>query len=392
MNRLNVINVGPTPPRVGGSAYANIETIMGLHNKGHRVRCVTCLSSSDFDVPDYDIAWRGSGIDVHPLEHQWIPSNVAPKKDYLEERSRLIGRKLKKLIREERPDVIMVGHESYSWYVNKLSRAEGIPVVQVLHGTPTHGLSEGVYPEEVKSAFIDNLLSTDMVIGVSKYLADIAQGFGVENTTYIYNGTDTNIFKPLRKKDPRFLRKLGVDIEDVVVLHASSLKSVKRPLDIVKSAQKVVEENGNVVYVVAGNGPLKGDMEDEVNRRNLRDNFRFVGPVGFGDMPQLFGNSDSFVLTSEREGFGRVIREAQACSVVPLASNVGPLEEVITHDHDGILFPKGDTDKLAEQVLDLAESREKRRWIGENARTTALATNFNHMVGRYEQTLEEVAV
>ena len=382
--KLNILNLGPVPPRIGGSAFVNIETLISLAQKGHTVNCISNRTKSDLYVPGYDSAWKKTGVNIDLIDAQFIPSSVPPTEERLELQRKQILDKFYKYVDQQKPDVLMVGHESFSYYANEEARKLGIPVVQVLHGTPTHGIDEGIYPEEQKNLFLDSLNEATLIVGVSKYLSSILNSHGINQTTYIYNGTDTKFFKPTKTKSKKFLKQLGITLGQPVVMHASTLRAVKRPLDIVESAYYATQENKDLVYVIVGNGPLKEPMEARAKELGIYNNFRFVDAVPFSQIPKYFQHADMFLLPSEHEGFGRVVRESQACKAVPITSDIGPLPEIIDDGWNGSLFKKGDVRGLAQAVLSISGDKDLRMRLGENGRKSAVHYNLTKMIGDYE--------
>ena len=386
MKKLNILNIGPTPPRKGGSAFVNIETMRGLAERGHYVRCITFMPGEYLREENYDESWRDTSIEVYPIEAPFVQSSRPLSPEEMERRENLILEKFHALVDNEKPDVVMVGHESYSYYANEEARKIGIPLVQVLHGTPTHLIDDGVLPPEMTERFLDSINQATLVVGVSNYLSGIVKRHGIKQATYIHNGTDTEKFRP-KEKDPEFLSSLGIDVGNRVIMHASTLRPIKRPLDIVRSAPLVLEKYPETVFVIVGEGVLKEKMKEEARKSGVYDSFRFVGSVDYDEMPEYFSHADMFLLPSEREGFGRVIREAQACSAVPIASDIKPMDEVIEDRKTGYLFERGNAEKLARSILELSQDEEKRMYIGKRGRDVAVDNNLANMITRYEMAL-----
>lgn len=385
--KLSILNIGPTPPRIGGSPFVNIETMNALASKGHRVRCISQLSSDDLGSPDYDLSWRDTGVEVYPVEAPFIPSSERLSDGEMGRRRSDIVERMEALVEIEKPDVVMVGHESYSAYANDVARAMGLPVVQVLHGTPTAMIDENDYPDDLRERFLSSVGKATLVVGVSNYLAKIMRRHGIKQSTYIHNGTDTSKFKPKDVKDEEFLASLGLSLSDKVVLHASTLRPVKRPLDIVESAPGVLDRDPSVKYLIVGDGPLRPEMEKRARELGVDEYFRFVGNVDYENMPSYFQNATMFLLPSQREGFGRVLREAQACGSVPIASDIGPAREVIENRKTGLLFGRGNLKSLVRKIVLLARSPDYRADISMRARDVAVRNNMGAMVGRYERAL-----
>ena len=74
--------------------------------------------------------------------------------------------------------------------------------------------------------------------------------------------------------------------------------------------------------------------------------------------------SDVMLLPSELESFGLAALEAMACEVVPIATRVGGLPEVIEHGKSGFLADVGDVDTMAQYAIDLLsdDKQARSRW------------------------------
>lgn len=71
-------------------------------------------------------------------------------------------------------------------------------------------------------------------------------------------------------------------------------------------------------------------------------------------------NSSIYALSSRFEGFGMVIIEAMQCGVPVVSFDCpkGP-SEIISHNVDGLLIENGNTEKLANGMIELIENKEK---------------------------------
>tara|TARA_Y100000310_G_C20589594_1_gene767254 strand:- start:267 stop:1388 length:1122 start_codon:yes stop_codon:yes gene_type:complete len=360
--------------------------MLGLVDMGHRVRCISHLTAEDVARPDYDASWRESGVEVYPVVLERMPASVPPSDDHLRRKTEQIHDTFSTLVTSERPDVVMVGHEAFAYYINSRAVSEGYPLVQVLHGTPTHSINDGIYPADKTQLFLDSLRPSTLIVGVSQYLARQLLVNGIKQVSYIHNGTDTNKFQPA-PKDREFLRRLGLELSDTVLLHASNFSAVKRTVDIVEAAPYVIRDHPEARFLIVGAGPMLAQMQERVHELKLDDYFVFTGKVPFDDMPKVMASSDAFLFPSRREGFGRVVREAQACETVPVASAIGPLPEVICSGVDGLLYQNGDNQGFAASIKQILEDEKERRKMEQAARVTAVRYNLQAMVGDYSHAL-----
>lgn len=103
----------------------------------------------------------------------------------------------------------------------------------------------------------------------------------------------------------------------------------------------------SISFVVAGSGDLFADIETSIEAKKLSANVRLLGQVT--DMAEFYSSIDLFMLTSENEGFGRVVIEAMAWGVPVVAFDVSSLRSIVT-DACGVFIPFGDTEKMSENL------------------------------------------
>jgi glycosyltransferase involved in cell wall biosynthesis len=230
----------------------------------------------------------------------------------------------------------------------------------------------------------------DRVVTPARFLAEELQALGVEAVQVIQNPVDLERFQP-RPPDPELARSLGIREGDLVVMHASNLKPVKRPLDIVRSAARVLVEQPRALYCVVGDGRCRPDMEAACRATGISDRFRFVGWVDHERMPDYLNLADIVVMTSECEAQSCVMLESQAAGRTLLVSDNPGARELIADGKSGILFRLGDVKDLAAKTLWLASRPDLRRRIGDHARRHVRRHALPDAVLAYEAVLRELA-
>ncbi len=104
---------------------------------------------------------------------------------------------------------------------------------------------------------------------------------------------------------------------------------------------------------VAGDGPLRDELEGRVRELGLEDRVMFLGPRR--DCPALYGAADGFVLSSLWEGLPNVIMEALAAATPVVATQVGGVAELVKEGRSGHLVPPRDVPALADAMRRLME-------------------------------------
>ncbi len=88
-------------------------------------------------------------------------------------------------------------------------------------------------------------------------------------------------------------------------------------------------------------------------------------------MQEKLAIADILLLPSELESFGLAALEGMACEVVPIATKVGGIPELIEHGKSGYLAEVGDVDTMARYALELLSSEEALRTMGKASRAVA---------------------
>lgn len=125
-----------------------------------------------------------------------------------------------------------------------------------------------------------------------------------------------------------------------------NLVSAKGHFYMISSMPKLIKSYPKIKYIVAGDGPMKRFLEEEVSKLNVSEAVQFIGCYRNEDLPRLLADWDMVVLPSISEALGIVALEAMACGKPVIASSVGGLAEIIKDNETGLLVPPCDPDAL----------------------------------------------
>ena len=140
--------------------------------------------------------------------------------------------------------------------------------------------------------------------------------------------------------------------------------------------------------VLAGEGPLRPDLEAQTQALGLADRVTFLGFRS--DMSNLYHGADLTLCPSESETLSLLLLESLACGTPVLATRVGGIPDIVTPAHDvGCLVDYGDRAGLAAALeAVMADPAQLARW-GANgprvvAETFSVATQSARMLALYE--------
>jgi glycosyltransferase involved in cell wall biosynthesis len=154
---------------------------------------------------------------------------------------------------------------------------------------------------------------------------------------------------------------------DVVVIGTvARLAPQKGIAHLLEAFAQVHAVRDDVRLAIAGDGPLRADLEDAAGRLGIADAVTFTGaiPSPWGFLAGL----DLFVLPSLWEGLPYALLEAMATGLPSVATAVDGVAEAIPDRRFGTVVSPADSDRLAHEILALVEDAPTRAEMGRRAR------------------------
>lgn len=251
-----------------------------------------------------------------------------------------------------------------------------LPFVTTLHGTDITLV--GIEPAYF-SITKYSIEASDAVTSVSQYLNDrTREVFGIRRPIRtIHNFVNCDRYVPrTRLGRPRRL------------IHLSNFRTVKRAADCVRILKQVRAQCEAELWMV-GDGPDRGPSERLAQELGVADAVRFLGKQN--GVEKLLPQCDILLMPSEHEAFGLAALEAMACGLVPVATRVGGVPELITDEMDGFLEAVGDIEAQAQRVVRLLEDVSLYERMAQAARQTAKSRFCSTLIiPLYEQLYREV--
>lgn len=229
-----------------------------------------------------------------------------------------------------------------------ISKFLKMPIITKVHGTDINEYSQYWLRRRMISFTLNN---SDKVISVSKALKKRMIEIGVrsEKIKVIYNGINSNIFRPLDRIQTR--KELGISLDKKVILFVGNLRPVKG-LDYLIDAFTQIAKSGNIQLIIIGEGELRKHLEDKIRKYNIQDYIYMPGNRPHNEITKWMNASDLLCLPSLSEGVPNVILESLSCGVPVVASNVGGIPEIIISSDYGITVEPGNTSELKKALLE----------------------------------------
>jgi glycosyltransferase involved in cell wall biosynthesis len=213
----------------------------------------------------------------------------------------------------------------------------------------------------------------DAYLVVGQRAREYYQAYGAEPKRMfpVPHFVDNNYFKgaaahwrPLRGE---LRRQWTIQSDSIVFLFAGKFIPKKRPLDFVHAVARASRANPAIEGVMAGDGPLRGEIEAAVHRD--RAPIRLLGFLNQSQIPQAYAAADALVLPSDAgETWGLVVNEAMASGLAVIVSDeVGCGPDLVHEGQTGYLFPCGNIEQLAEAIGRMASQPRIMLEMGEKA-------------------------
>jgi N-acetyl-alpha-D-glucosaminyl L-malate synthase BshA len=370
------VNVGITCyPTYGGSGIVATELGMELAARGHEVHFITYANPIRLDPDTPRIHYHEVEVTNYPL-FQYPPYCLA------------LASRMAEVADSYDLDVLHVHYaipHSISALLAQqmLAATRRVPFITTLHGTDITlvGLEPSYFP--ITKFSIER---SDGVTAISEYLKrETASVFGVSVSRVIYNFVNCERYRPDEAKSCACAYAPN---GEKLIIHLSNFRPVKRVLDCVRVLAEV-RKRVPARLLMVGDGPERGPAEHLARQLKVEHDVLFLGKQNH--VERLIPQAHVLLMPSELESFGLAALEAMACGVVPVATRVGGVPELITDGEDGFLESPGDIPALAARVVALLTDDALHYRMSKAGRWTA-GERFcsEKIIPLYEQYYEDV--
>jgi len=240
-----------------------------------------------------------------------------------------------------------------------------LPFVTTLHGTDITlvGQDRSYLPITRFS-----IMQSDGVTAISQYLRERTQReFDINNhIEVIFNFVNCEMY--CRGEAWAQRRAEYAPNGERILVHLSNFRPIKRITDVVEIFDRVRKQIPAKLMLI-GDGPDRSQAEWLAVQKGIHDDVLFLGKQD--QVREKIALGDIMLLPSELESFGLAALEAMACEVVPIATRVGGLPEVIDHAQTGFLASVGDVETMSRYALELLTDEPRRKAMGQAARAMA---------------------
>lgn len=349
-------------PTYGGSGVVATELGLELAQRGHQIHFISYSQPIRLQGPQPNIHYHEVEVSRYPL-FDYPPYDLA------------LATRMAEVAELYDLDLLHVHYaipHSVSAMLAKQMlaakpRGRRLPFVTTLHGTDITlvGLDRSYLPITRFS-----IEQSDGVTAISNYLRDrTKREFDISNhIEVIYNFVNCDTY--IRDEGAAERRAEFARPDEKVLVHLSNFRPVKRITDVIEIFDRVHKKMPSKLLLI-GDGPDRSQAEWLAVQKGIHDDVIFLGKQD--RVNEKIAVADVMLLPSQLESFGLAALEAMASKVVPIATNVGGLPEVVEHQKSGFLAEVGDVETMARYAIELLSDENKLNEMAKAARCAAQA-------------------
>jgi glycosyltransferase involved in cell wall biosynthesis len=235
-----------------------------------------------------------------------------------------------------------------------------LPVIGVHHAF-------GDYRRRGRQLFANLFRKRLSLLGVSDAVRDDMRAslpkWPLDRIQTLYNRVDINQLQNRQFTAEQARIELGLSPSSWIVANVGRLHPDKDQATLLRGFAKALPSlpEGSQL-VILGKGALEHNLKGLALELGIGSHVLFLGQVAQASL--YYKAFDVFALSSDHEPFGMVLLEAMVAGVPLLATSCGGAKEVV--EGVGVLFPLGDTERLAHGLIHLSRlDAEQRRECAE---------------------------
>jgi len=209
--------------------------------------------------------------------------------------------------------------------------------------------------------------------------ASVKLGANKNNILVSMFGIDTNSYKANRT--------IFSDEKKIFIGSNRKLEKIYDVLTLLKTAKSICKKRDDIVFLIAGDGSLKSELEKYVKGENLREKIFFLGLLNKKEMHDFYNKIDIYVSTSLSDGgLSSSIAEAMSFERVVIVTNNSDNGLWIKDKKNGYLFDNKDAVKLGKIIELISKNKNKNILVGKSARKIIeLNYSYNKEMSKVEE-------
>ncbi len=323
--------------------------------------------ATHLDKNEYEpvVAMGGNGQLSEMLNNAGVPTHSLQKLKNTTALSELwgAGRELYTLLRTEKPDVLHLNSSVAGLIGAIVGRLARVPrIVFTAHGWAFNEDRPWWQRFIFKWLHYLTVLLSHHTIAVSTAMVtQLNWPFAQRHMSVINPGRTIGPMFPrdeAREKICDFFPQLRPHASDTWLVCIAELHPIKQHHVLFEAISNLIHEHPDLRLICIGDGQMKGELIAKVHTLGLAEYIFVVGSVL--EAARFLKAFDILVLASRSESYGYVLHEAGLAEVPVVATNVGGITDIITHNYNGLLVQSGSIASLAQALSTYLGNKELR--------------------------------
>ncbi|MGE5810037.1 MAG: glycosyltransferase [Ignavibacteria bacterium] len=270
--------------------------------------------------------------------------------------------KIKKLIKEFKPDILHAHYATSYGLLGALSRFH--PFVISVWGTDIISFPNASFLH--KKLLQLNFKKADKILATSRYLAKETNKFTSKKIEITPFGVNTVQFAPASVKTP-----FNIPAEGQIIIGCIKRLEDTYGIDYLIKAFKIVKDKNfdkKLKLLLVGEGSKLNFYKNLADELSVEADVFFAGKIPYEKIADYHNMMDIAVYISLYESFGVAVLEASACEKPVIVSNAGGLPEVVENNRTGLIIEPKNIEQTADAIDKLVNDPELRCKMGEEGR------------------------
>ncbi len=231
-------------------------------------------------------------------------------------------------------------------------------IINVPYTLTTHAYDIFVNPYKDLKKWADN---AKKMIVISEYNKKyMVKNFGIDEDkiSMVRCGINLDEFKLLNiEKENRF-----------TILNIGRLNLIKNQKCLIEACKILKNKGLNFQCLIIGKGKERANLEKQIQESGLKDYIKLLGSKKNEELIEYYNKANVFVLPSISEASPTVIKEALACGMPVIVSNVRGVPEIIKDGHNGFLIEPEKPEQIANKLMELIKKPDLIKKFKKNSR------------------------
>ncbi|MDA3867969.1 MAG: glycosyltransferase [Salinivirgaceae bacterium] len=360
---------------LGGPTYNAAYLTRYLDDYGFETKLVGGMSEESEADSTFILDQLGVTAELIPEMHRSL-NLLNDRKAYM---------KIKQIIKEYKPDIVHT-HASKAGTLGRLAAIQqAVPhIVHTFHGHVFHSYFSGAKTSVFRKIEQYLALKSSRIVAISStQLDELADEFNIAPRSkfeIIPLGFDLSRFRnDLSDKRIAFRKRWNIADDDFVISIVGRLVPVKNHKLFIESVAHLKKQsNRKIKAIIVGDGELREALIKHCEHVNLKvqaaatsvPDADVVFTSWLRDVDEVYAGSELAALTSFNEGTPVSLIEALAAGTPVVSTDVGGIQDVVSHNQNGLLVPSDDIEAFTSSLLKLAQNDQLRAAMSAVAKTS----------------------